>query len=120
MLVPIQDELIQYTIPQHNIDQCRQAIDTTMKEWGVMLKKFKLSEEITPALAIVIFSKIATIRQQLNSINVLKNRIKEMEETRNNYLVLSQKVSTLSKFSNDPPDDFLTEVDKFFSKLKEI
>lgn len=103
---------------KHNVDQCRRAIDATMKEWKVMLKKFKLREEVTPALAIVIFSKIATILQQLDSINVLNNRIKEMGETRDNYLAFSKKVPVLSKCSESPPEDFLTELDKFFLQLK--
>jgi uncharacterized protein YhaN len=99
-------------------DRCRKSFAAIQKEWKDHLNKIKLSTELLPALAIVIFSKVEAARQQLNIISSLKNRIREMEETLNGYLDQARKVPSLAPFCQKPEADLLPEVDKFFSRLQ--
>ncbi|HBF43377.1 MAG TPA: hypothetical protein DDW42_07060, partial [Desulfobacteraceae bacterium] len=103
---------------KEKIDQCNQSISSLLDNWKGHLETNNLSGELTPELAIVIFSKVETARQQLNNTKVLKERILEMEKTRDNYFALVKAVPDLSKFCQGPGTDLLFEVDKFFSQLK--
>ena len=96
----------------------RESLRNAENDWKEHLEKINLNTELAPSLTTIIFSKIETCRRQLSSINVLKNRIQEMEKTRDNYLALAKNVSCLAEFCKSSVENFLSEVDRFFSKLK--
>ena len=103
---------------EKKVNLCRESLRNAKNDWKEHLEKINLDNELAPFLATVIFSKIETCRGQLNGINVLKNRIREMEKTQNNYLALAKNVSCLAEFCKNSVEDFLSEIDSFFSKLK--
>lgn len=67
----------------------------------------------------LIFSKVEAARQQLKNIEIMKNRIIEMDETRKKYFSLAEKIQSLAEFCKYPDEDFLAEIDRFFLKIKE-
>jgi uncharacterized protein YhaN len=101
------------------VDRCRQHLHSIEDEWKEHLKKIRLSTALSPIEGGLIFTKVESIRQQLKSIRELKNRIREMEQTRNNYFALAKEIPSLAEICRDPNADLLSEVDKFFVQLKE-
>lgn len=102
----------------NEVDQCEKSLRAIDSEWKGELEKMKLSKELTTDLVVVIFSKVETARQQLKNINTVKNRIRQMEETLENYFALAREVPSLAGFCKAAGADFLAEVDRFFLQLK--
>ncbi|HOP46965.1 MAG TPA: AAA family ATPase [Desulfobacteraceae bacterium] len=100
-------------------NKCQQSLQELEIDWKDYLKRIRLSPDLEPALMTVIFSKVEAARQQLNNIEILRNRIKEMNETRKKYFSLAEKIQSLAQFCKYSDEDFLAEIDRFFLKLKE-
>ena len=112
----VNDELNHVKTALVQTDQHLQEIEA---KWRDYLLSLKLSPELTPVIVREIFSKVEIIRQHISTTNGLKENIREMETTRDEYLRMATKVPDLGKLTKKDPADFLAKVDQLLVELED-
>ncbi|MBW2622447.1 MAG: AAA family ATPase [Deltaproteobacteria bacterium] len=106
---------------ENSLKKHEQRLTDLNQEWAGLLEKMRLSPDMTTAMVIEVFSKVQAGRQQLSHIHTLKNRIREMQETRDKYLQLAAKIPELEKYAETAGgEEILPEIDRFFVKLDNL
>ena len=103
---------------KNRAEKAAKDLRDTENDWKTHLQSINLNEELTPAAVKDMFSKVELVRQQIGTMNNLRNSIHEMEKTRDKYLAIVGKVPDLSGFIQRAPSDLLAKVDKFISRLQ--
>jgi uncharacterized protein YhaN len=89
-------------------------------QWEQYLKDLSLNPEIKPGTVNLIFSKIEGIKNRIRNINILKERIKEMETETSAYCKLFDRIPELSGKISIGSDQSLSLIEAFLKQNKSM
>ncbi|MEA2039785.1 MAG: AAA family ATPase, partial [Thermodesulfobacteriota bacterium] len=88
-------------------------------KWEKHLAGLSLRSGTNPRMASLIFAKVDRLKTMINGVGDIKERIKEMEQAKEDYLSLLSEVPALAEKTRDDPADLLSAVDLFLEQSRE-
>ena len=87
--------------------------------WEKHLAGLSLRSGTNPRMASLIFGKVDRLKTMINAVGDIKERIREMEQAKADYLSLLNKVPALAEKTRDDPADLISAVDLFLEQSRE-
>lgn len=89
-------------------------------KWEKHLTGLALRTGTNPRTVSLIFAKVDRIKTMINAVGDIKERIREMEQAKAEYLKLLSEVPELAEKTTDDPADLLSAVDLFLEQTRNL
>jgi len=89
-------------------------------KWEEHLAGLSLRTGTNPRTVSMIFAKVDRIKTMVNAVGDIKERIREMEQAKAEYLSLVSLVPELAEKTTDDPADLLSAVDLFLEQTRNL
>ncbi len=89
-------------------------------KWEKHLSGLSLRTGTNPRIVSLIFAKVDRIKTMINAVGDIKERIREMEQAKEEYLSLVSLVPELAEKTTDDPADLLSAVDLFLEQTRTL
>jgi uncharacterized protein YhaN len=101
-----------------NLKSSEEAFKQLNREWEEHLQNLSLKPGIKPGMVNLIFSKIEGTKNRVSNMNTLEEKIKKMEDDRDEYYSLLAQVPEPPRKNAVDPDDLPAIIDKFLEQVK--